>query len=145
MATKFIINVWGFNENTLKLAGDAANDRAFGMAPFAAFGENVPGMAPLLEMHKKNHPNDTHIIPYVQGWTAMMAMGEALKIADKKDQLNSPGLKAALETLTNFDTKGLTALRSPSRPTDHRPNTKLYIYGASGGKLVKVKEVETKR
>ncbi len=145
LATKFIINVWGFNENTLKLTGDASNDRAFGMAPFAAFGENVPGMAPLVEQHKKNHPDDTHIVPYVQGWTAMMAMWEALKIADKKGQLNSAGLKAALETLTNFDTKGLTAAPITFTPTDHRPNTKLYIYGASRGKLVKVKEVESKR
>ncbi len=145
LATKFIINVWGFNENTLKLAGDAANDRAFGMAPFAMWGVNVPGMAPCLAMHKKSHPDDSHIVPYVQGWTAMLVMWEALKIADKKGQLNGPGLKAALETIKDFDTQGCTAAPITFSPTDHRPNTKLYIYKASGGKLVKVKDVETKR
>jgi branched-chain amino acid transport system substrate-binding protein len=145
LPTKFVVNVWGVNENTLKLAGDAANDRVFGMAPFATFGENVPGMAPLVEQHKKSHPGDTHIVPFVQGWTAMMVMWEGLKIADKKGQLNSAGLKAALETIKDFDTKGLTAAPITFTPTDHRPNTKLYIYGVSGGKLVKVKEVETKR
>ncbi len=144
LAAKFISNVWGFNENTIKLAGDAANDRAYGVAPFAAWGENVPGMAILLEVHKKNHPNDTHIIPYVQGWVSMMVMWEGLKRADKAGQLNGPGLKAALETIKDFDTGGLCAPITYT-PTDHRPNTKLAIYKVGGGKLVKMKDVSTNR
>ena len=61
LATKFICNVWGFNENLVKLAGDAAKERAYGMVPFTMWGDDVPGMKPIMEMHKKNHPNDTHI------------------------------------------------------------------------------------
>ena len=83
LTTKFITNVWGFNENLVKLAGDAAKERAYGMVPFTMWGDDVPGMKPVMEMHKKNHPNDTHIEPYIQGWISMMVMWEALKIADK--------------------------------------------------------------
>lgn len=144
LETKFIVNVWGFNENTLKLAGDTANDRAYGMAPFAMWGNDVPGMAPLMEMHRREHPDDTHIVPYVQGWAAMMVMWEGLKIADKNGKLNGPGLKEALETLTNFDTGGLTAAPISFSSASHRPNKKLKIYMASGGKMVPVKEVELK-
>jgi branched-chain amino acid transport system substrate-binding protein len=138
--TKFIVNVWGFNENTLKLAGDSANDRAFGMAPFAMFGDNVPAMKDLVAAG-----GNDHIVPFVQGWTAMMVMWEGLKRADKAGKLNGPGLKEALETITDFDTGGLTAAPVTFSPTDHRPNTKLYVYKISGGKLVKVKDMETKR
>ncbi|MDP1601815.1 MAG: ABC transporter substrate-binding protein, partial [Legionella sp.] len=87
--TKFFCNVWGFNENLVKLAGEAARERAYGMVPFTMWGDNVPGMKPIMEMHKKNHPNDTHAQPYVQGWTSMMVMWEAFKIADKKNALNA--------------------------------------------------------
>jgi branched-chain amino acid transport system substrate-binding protein len=144
LTTKFVANVWGFNENTIKLAGDSANDRAYGMAPFAMWGDNVPGMAPIMEMHKKNHPSDTHIMPYVQGWTAMMVMWEALNRADKAGRLDSQGLKAALETIKDFDTGGLSAPITFT-PTDHRPNTRLKIYKVTGGKLVPVKEMATNR
>ena len=72
--TKFLINVWGFDENLLKLAGDAAKERAFGMAPFTFYGEDVPGMEPILEMHQRKHPNDTHTVHYIQAWVSMMVM-----------------------------------------------------------------------
>jgi hypothetical protein len=58
--TKFLINVWGFNENLAKLAGDAAKERAYGMVPFTMWGDDVPGMKPILEMHKKNHERHPH-------------------------------------------------------------------------------------
>ena len=65
----------------------------------------------------------------------MMVMWEGLKRADKAGQLNGPGLKAALESLENFDTGGLTAPISFT-PNDHRPNTALRIFKMSDNKLV---------
>lgn len=145
LATKFLINVWGFNENLVKLAGDAAKERAYGMVPFTMYGDDVPGMKPVLEIHKKNHPNDTHIQAYIQGWTSMMVMWEALKRADKSNALNAKGVKAALETLKDFDTGGLSAPITFT-PTDHRPNTSLRIMSVDkAGKIVLVKKVEVKR
>ncbi len=144
LATKFICNVWGFNENLLKLAGEAANDRAYGMAPFAMWGDNVPGMAAALEIHKAEHPNDTHIVPYVQGWCAMMVMWEALKRADKAGKLSGPGLKESLETIKDFDLGGLAA-PTTFTATDHKPNVKLKVYTVTGGKITLVKEMEGKR
>ena len=74
----------------------------------------------------------------------MMVMWEGLKRADKAGQLNGPGLKAALETLQNFDTGGLTAPVSFT-PTDHRPNTALRIFKMSDNKLVPVMSVSIDR
>jgi branched-chain amino acid transport system substrate-binding protein len=51
-----------------------------------------------------------------------MVMWDALKIADKKNALNADGVKAALETIKDRDTGGLSAPITFT-PTDHRPNT----------------------
>jgi branched-chain amino acid transport system substrate-binding protein len=82
---------------------------------------------------------------YVKSWTSMLVMAEALKRAKKAGKLDGPGLKAALETIKDFDTGGLTAPISYAAD-DHRPNTTMSIYGvAKGGKLEKVKEVSESR
>lgn len=142
LTTKFFCNVWGFNENLLKLAGDAAKERAYGMVPFTMWGDNVPGMKPAMEMHKKNHPNDTHTQPYIQGWTSMMVMWEAMK---KAKTMDSAGVKAALESIKDFDTGGLSAPITFTS-TDHRPNTSLRIMKVDkDGKIVLVKQVSVKR
>ncbi len=141
--TKFLINVWGFDENLPKLAGDAANERAYGMAPFTFYGIDVPGMKPILEMHNKKHPDDSHLVRYTQAWVSMMVMWDALKRAET---LDGPGVKAALEQVRDFDTGGLTAAPITFTPTDHRPNTTLFIYKVdSMGKQVPVKEVTLER
>jgi len=145
VTTKFIANVWGFNENLVKLAGDAAKERAYGMVPFTMWGDDVPGMKPVMEMHQKKHPGDTHMEPYIQAWTSMMVMWEALKVADKKNALSADGVKAALETLKDFNTGGLSAPISYT-PTDHRPNTSLRIMTVNkDGKIVLVKQVAVER
>ena len=142
LTTKFICNVWGFNENLVRLAGEAARERAYGMVPFTMWGDDVPGMKPVLEMHKKNHPNDTHIEPYIQNWTSMMVMWEAMK---KAKTMDSAGVKAALESLKDFDTGGLSAPITYT-PTDHRPNTALRIMTVNkDGKIVLVKQVSVER
>ena len=142
LKTKFLINVWGFDENMPKLAGEAANERAYGMAPFTFYGADVPGMKPILEMHKSKHPDDSHLVRYVQSWTSMMVMWEALK---KAETLDGPGVQAALETLKDFDTGGLSAPITFT-PTDHRPNTTLSIYKVDmNGKQVPVTSTTLER
>jgi len=68
--------------------------------------------------------------------------GEALKRAKTMD---AAGVKAALETIKDFDTGGLSAPITFT-PTDHRPNTKLRIMNVNkDGKIVLVKEVAVER
>ncbi|MDT8395480.1 MAG: ABC transporter substrate-binding protein [bacterium] len=140
--TKFLVNVWGFDENLVKLTGDAAKERVYGMGPFAMWGADVPGMAAPMSMHTKKHPDDSHTVHYIQGWSSMMVMWEALK---KAETLDGPGVKAALETINDLDTGGLTAPITFT-PTDHRPNTTLNINMIDAdGKIVTVKNVTMER
>jgi branched-chain amino acid transport system substrate-binding protein len=74
-----------------------------------------------------------------------MVMWEAFKRAEKNNALNAEGLKAALETLKDFDTGGLSAPITFTS-TDHRPNTSLRIMKVDkDGKIVLVKQVSVKR
>jgi branched-chain amino acid transport system substrate-binding protein len=139
LTTKFLVNIWGNDEDLVKLAGDAS-EGVIGLQAAAIYGENVPGMALIREITKDQYQN-TH---YMRGWVSMMVLCEALKSADKNGQLNGPGVKAALESMSDFDTGGLTPKITFS-PTDHRPNMSAKIYEYKGGKMVLKATIELPR
>jgi len=140
LRTKFMINCWGFDENLPRLAGKAAEGRAFGMLPVAPFGANVPGMKAVVA----SAGGKTYTLHYVKAWISMMVMVEGLKRAKAAGKLNGPGLKAALETLKDFKTDGLCAPITYTA-TDHRPNTTMAIGGIKDGKIYLVKDVNFPR
>src|SRR5213594_881770 len=65
LKTKYVVNNYGIDERTPKLAGEAA-EGVMGIQDVAYWGENVPGMKTLMEFHQKHHPNDTHASPYMR-------------------------------------------------------------------------------
>ena len=140
LRTKFVINCWGFDENLPRLAGKAAEGRAFGMLVVAPFGANVPGMKAVVA----SAGGKKYTLHYVKSWVSMLVMAEGLKRAKKAGKLNGPGLKEALETLRNYDTGGLTAPITFT-PTDHRPNTSCAIGGVKNGKLYIIEHVSMPR
>ena len=139
LKTKFFVNLWGNDEDLVKMAGDAA-EGALGLQAAAIYGENVPGMKLIKEITKNQHQN-TH---YMRGWVSMIVLCEALNVADKKGALNGPGVKAALETLKDFDTGGLTP-KVTFTSTDHRPSMSAKIYEYQKGKLVLKQTIELPR
>ncbi len=143
LTTKWGTNVWGIGELLIGVAKEAA-EGVVGTMPCPPFGENVPGMAKVVAFHQKNHPNDTHDTNYVRGWSYVMVWSEALKRADKAGQVNGEGIRAALETMKDFDLGGLSTPVTYTA-TDHRPTTKAILYQVQGGKLVRLKENEEPR
>jgi branched-chain amino acid transport system substrate-binding protein len=141
--TRFGSNPYGFGETLPQVAREAA-EGVTGVMVDVPFGENVPGMKRLMDFHKKNHPGDTHDTFYVRGWTYVLVWTEALRRADKAGHLTGEGVKAAMETLKDFDLGGLTNPVSYSS-SDHRPTTKVNIYQVKGGKLVPAKTYEMER
>ncbi len=129
MKTRFLINIWGNDENLIKLAGSAA-DGALGLQAAAVYGDDVPGMKTIMEVTGGKHQM-TH---FIRGWVSMMVMAEGLKRADAAGDLTGPGLKKALETLRDFETGGLTAPITYTA-TDHRPNLSAKIYEYQGGQM----------
>jgi len=60
-------------------------------------------------------------------------------VLDEGKEVNGENIRAALETITNFDTGGVTSTLSFS-PTSHKGNTALRLYKVEGGKWVSVSE-----
>jgi branched-chain amino acid transport system substrate-binding protein len=110
------------------------------------FGSNPYGFSESLVANAKELAEGVTGVDaiYVRGWTYVLLWSEALKRADKAGKLDGPGVKAAIETLQNFDLGGLTNPVTYT-PTDHRPSTKTPVYMIKGGKLVKVGEYEMPR
>ncbi len=139
MKTKFLVNIWGNDENLVKLAGNAA-EGSLGLQGAVAYGADVPGMKTIVEV-TKGEPQMTH---FVRGWTSMMVLCEALRLADKAGELTGPGIKKASESLKDFSTQGLTAPISYTG-TDHRPNMSAVVVEYEGGSIVTKETVVLER
>jgi branched-chain amino acid transport system substrate-binding protein len=143
MTVKFGSNPYGFSESLAKLAGPLA-EGVTGVMPHSPYGTPVPGMANVVAMHDKLRSGEIGDALYVRGYAYVMVWSEALKRADKAGQLNGPGVKAAMETLKDFSTGGLSQSVTYTS-TDHRPTMTTSIYEIKGGKLVKIGDYLQKR
>lgn len=135
----FLTNIWGSDENLLKMAGDAC-EGAYSLQAAAVYGQDVPGMNALMAL-AKDQPQMTH---YVRGFVSMLVMGEGLRLAAAKGPLTGPSIKAALESMTDYDPLGL-APKVSFLPTDHRPSMSVFLYKISGGKLTFVAQESLER
>ena len=141
LKTKFGINPYGCGELLPKVAKEAA-EGTLCMMPNVAYGENVPGMKAILDLHKAKAPQVNTDNLYVRGWVYVTVWSEAVKRAS--GELTGPGVKKALESLRNFDTGGLTPPISYTAE-DHRPTTRCAIYEVKAGKMARVGEYEVPR
>ena len=135
-----MINTWGMDENLPKLAGEAVEGRAFGFIVVRPFGFDVPET----KIIKGITGDKTYTLHYNKAWASMMVMREGLIRAKKAGDLTGPGLRAALESLNEFLTGGLTPPLTYT-PEDHRGTTTCGLYEIKGGKLSLVEDVSIVR
>ena len=70
---------------------------------------------------------------YVQGWWTMAVMVEGLRrVVAQGQDLTGENIKAALESLTDFDTGGVTVPISFT-PDDHRGSKGMRMFEVQGG------------
>jgi branched-chain amino acid transport system substrate-binding protein len=133
---QFIMLNWCADEILLTLAGDAA-EGVVGAIPFTPPTSPVPG-----------HENaDTYLksqgssleekgLHYTQGWWTMATMVEGIRrVVQAGDEVNGENIRTALESMSNFDTGGVTSTISFSS-TSHRGNSSLRLFTVEGGKWV---------
>ena len=137
--TVFFVNIWGADEDLIRLAGDAAEGN-FSNQAAAVYGQDVPGMAVIKKM-TGDQPKMTH---YVRGFVSMLVMAEGLKRASEQGEITGESLKAALETLRDYDPMGLSPAITFTAE-DHRPTMAVFLYRIQDGKLVFVQEVSLPR
>ena len=141
LKTKYVVNNYGIDERTPKLAVEAA-EGVMGIQDVAYWGENVPGMKILMDFHAKHHGGDTHASPYMRGWLWVIVSVEAIKRAG--DNPTGESIKKALEGFKDFDTWGITPPFTYTNE-DHRPTNRARLVMVKGGKIVQMKEVSVER
>ena len=139
MTCTFFSNIWSSDENIFKLAGDAATGH-FGLQGAAIYGQPSAGMD-LIRKITKDQPQMTH---YVRGFVSAMVMCEGMKTAKAGGEVTGESIKAALETMRDFDPMGLAPPVSYFAD-DHRPNLSVNICTFKGGKLEFVKTTVLER
>ena len=86
-------------------------DYYYGVSPYSFWWqEDVPAIRKIREFNATNHPDVTfRPVTYMQGFLVGSVFVEVLRKADRNDQLNRDGIIAALKSIKDFDTHGLTA------------------------------------
>ncbi len=141
-----IINIWGFDENLVKLAGPAV-EGTIGLPACAFLGEEFPAKASrVIAYAKKVSPNvslETRLIRTVQGWCKVTLAVEAMKIADKAGKLNGPGIREAFEN-NKISLKDFGGQVMNYTPADHRATSVVRVARIKDGKPVGVGEIDMK-
>ncbi|GAB7080738.1 ABC transporter substrate-binding protein [Megalodesulfovibrio paquesii] len=132
MNTVFFTNIWGADEDTFKLAGDAA-EGLYTVQGASTGYDDTPGNKIILGLTGGEIPM-TH---YYRGFASTYIMAECIRRALEKGPLSGEAVKNEAESLRDFDPLGLTPPVS-FFPDDHRPTMTSFIYKLEGGKLVKV-------
>jgi len=134
--SQFICLNWCADEILINLAGDAA-EGVLGTIPFTPPTSPVAGHEDADAFLKsKGSSLEEKGLHYTQGWWTMASMVEGIRlVVAAGDEVNGENIRAALETLSNFDTGGVTSPISFSS-SSHRGNSSLRLFTVEGGKWV---------
>jgi branched-chain amino acid transport system substrate-binding protein len=128
LRTKWICNMKAFDESLLPFDG------VFGVQPVSPFGEDVPGMMEIKEAHRRWHPYDSHTLSYVEGWTTVQVIAEAVGRSLPEQMLSRERVKLSLESFKDFVLGGLVPPLTITAQ-DHRPSVESRIFIVKEGKL----------
>ena len=136
----FICLNWCANGQLVDLAGDAA-EGVVGTIPYAPLSVDVPGTRVIREyLESKGESIEGKTNAYTQAWWTFAVFSEAMRqVLAAGDELSGAGIKAALETFTDFDMQGVT-VPITFTPTDHLGSRGLRIFRVEEGEWLPVTE-----
>ena len=138
MDTQVICLNWCTDELFVSLAGDAA-EGVLGTSPFAFPGSGVEGLEEIRAYAEEQGKNlDELGVHYVQGWTTMAVMSEAIaRVIESGEEVTGPNVRAELEQMEGYETGGITSPLTFT-PEDHAGNKALVMYQVQDGEWVPV-------
>ncbi len=128
---------WCADELLIAGAGEAA-EGALGALPFGPTTVELPGQADAIAwLEASGGPSlQEATLHYTQGWWTMAVMAEGIRLTlENGEELTGENIKANLETITEFDTGGITAPITFTSE-DHRGNRAAVVYTVDGGEWV---------
>lgn len=132
--TQFISNIWGFDENVMRTAGEAADGLVWVMST-ATWIDDLPGMKLVREVSKMSDPTGKVYRPvhYIRGLCHAFYMKDAMEWADKNGGITGENIKNGFEQMRDYVPAGLEGVCGPATwtPEDHRAQTIIPLYQAS--------------
>ena len=133
LATQFMANVWGFDENVMREAGSAANGVVWVMGA-THWNSSSPGMYTVRQVSMMSDPEQSKYrsVHYIRGICSMFYLKEAIEFAAQSGPINGARIKAAMYEQTNWVPVGLEGVCRPATwaQNDHRGVTEVLIYRA---------------
>jgi branched-chain amino acid transport system substrate-binding protein len=136
----------GFTKSLVDLAGKDISEGVYGVYPTVNWGENVPGMAKMVEYCKQLHPQFAGNNDYLTGWASSLINAEIIKQALKSTSLDvlSKGDATAWQAaetqgfvkVKGYDVGGLHGPVDFSDPVDKRGSKSVKIFQIKNGELV---------
>ena len=134
VATQFMANVWGFDENVMREAGDAANGVVWVMGA-THWNSSHPGMYTVRQISMMSDPEQSKYrsVHYIRGVCSMFYLKEAIEIAAQRGSISGSTIKAAMYEKSNWVPLGLEGVCRPASwsQDDHRGVTEVLIYRAN--------------
>ncbi len=130
--TQFLANIWGYDENVMKVAGEAADGVVWVMGA-TTWADQVAGASILRGISRMSDPKDEkyRAVHYIRGVCAMFFLKEALELADAMEGgINGPNVKEAMYVNADWVPVGLQGVCPPGNWTadDHRGFNRVRLY-----------------
>ena len=135
-----------FTKALTDLAGKDVTEGIYGVYPTVNWGDDVPGMAKMMEYCTKYHPEYAGNNDYLIGWASSLINAEILRQAVKvsgaeavaKGDATSWDLveKNGFMNVKNYDVEGLHGPVDFSNPVDKRGSKSVKIFQVKDGKMV---------
>lgn len=130
--TKFMGTFWSMDPGSWAKVGDVANGY-MGVMPYR-YADDEADDAPMLDRIRQMRP-DYRSTPYMQGFLTAMLFSEAAKrTLEAGKELNGENLKAALNTIKDFDTGGIIG-KPITISGNSIPVGRIYTYNAATQKM----------
>jgi branched-chain amino acid transport system substrate-binding protein len=132
VTTQFMTNIYGWDENAARKAGDAGNGLVW-VVSTARWGENVEGMPLVQDIASTSGAAEEsqQTVHYIHGVCSAYFMRDAMTAAAKEEGgITGPNIKKAFEQMRDHVPEGLEGVCLPSTWTedDHRGTTTVMVY-----------------
>ncbi|MEX2519278.1 MAG: ABC transporter substrate-binding protein [Paracoccaceae bacterium] len=137
LETRFMGTFWAMDSSLWAGVGEAA-DGFMGVMPYRYYYDEADN-APMLDRIREMRP-EYQSTGYMQGFLSAMLMAEAAqRVLAAGGELNGAALKAALNSIEDFDTGGIMGV-PVSVPGNSVPVGRVYEFDAAAKKMVPVSD-----
>jgi branched-chain amino acid transport system substrate-binding protein len=137
----------GFTKALIDLAGADIAEGVYGVFPTVSWGDNVPGMAKVMEYAQKNHPDDVGNGDYITSWAQSLIMSKVLETALNNGVSYDTLAKGGADAWKAVETQGIQkldydvgGLHGPVKytPGDNRLSKSVRVFQVKNGNITAV-------